>query len=103
FGLRAETQRDVRDGVVSPRARIEYQHHIEGSSDATVAYADLLGSPYTLLISTTTSNYLMLGLGSGFLLHSGLNIDLDMQWAHGSGGNNSRALFIRFSKQLGAL
>ena len=101
LGLRAETQRDVSFGMVSLRTRVEYQRHIEDGSQATVSYADLLGSPYTLLISNTTSNYVLLGLGSGFLLDSGWNIDLDIQWAHGSGDNNSRALFIRLTKQLG--
>jgi uncharacterized protein with beta-barrel porin domain len=101
LGLRAEMQRELKAGSISPRARIEYQHHIEGASQATVSYADLLGSTYTMALQTVNSNAMMIGVGSGFVLNNGVNLDFDFQWTRAGGSDTSRGIFFKISKELG--
>ena len=100
IGLRAETQREMSFGWMLPRVRLEYQHHIEGVSQATVAYADQPGSAYAVAVPTTNTNMLLIGVGSGFVLQSGLNLDFSFQWMHSDNQDTSRAILFRVSKQL---
>ncbi|HEX5338092.1 MAG TPA: autotransporter outer membrane beta-barrel domain-containing protein, partial [Gallionella sp.] len=101
LGLRAETQRKMRFGSMLPRVRIEYQRHIEGNSQALVSYADMLDSTYTLATTTSNTNALLLGVGSGFMLHGGVSIDFSYQRQHAAGSETSDALFFRLTKTLG--
>jgi uncharacterized protein with beta-barrel porin domain len=97
LGMRAESQRETQFGWMVPRARVEYQHHIDGASQASIAYADLVNTRYALAVPTVNSNSLLLGVGSGFVLHNRLNLDFDYQWLHSAGQENSQAVFFRLS------
>jgi uncharacterized protein YhjY with autotransporter beta-barrel domain len=95
FGLRGQTQHQANFGLMMPRARVEYQHHIDGGDQATVSYADLLNTQYTLSTPTVNSDALLLGVGSGFMLRRNVKLDLDYQFLHSSMQENSHALFVR--------
>ncbi len=101
LGLRAGFRHDAGFYTLLPRARIEYQHHIEGGDDASIAYADTLSSRYSMAMPTENADSLLLGVGSGFVLRNGLNIDIDYQWVHSTDEDDSQAIFLRLSKPLG--
>ena len=100
LGLRSELQYDMKFGRIVPRARVEYQHHFNGSSQSTVAYADLIASRYSLTVPSASANSMLVGMGSGFRLNNGLNIDLDYQWWHSSDHETNYTILVLFSKTL---
>ncbi len=101
LGLRAGFQHKTDSYLFQPRARIEYQHHIEGGDDASIAYADTLSTRYNMAIPSNNSNSLLLGVGSSFVLRNGLNLDIDYQWSHSNDDDDSQAIFLRVSMPLG--
>ncbi len=101
LGLRAGFQHKTDSYLFQPRARIEYQHHIEGGDDASIAYADTLSTRYNMAIPSNNSNSLLLGVGSIFVLRNGLNLDIDYQWSHSNDDDDSQAIFLRVSMPLG--
>ncbi len=100
LGLRVDLQYKTDAYMMRPRARIEYQHRIDGGDQASIAYADMLATRYTMAVPTLNSNSLLIGLGSSFALRDGLNLDLDYQWVHSTENDESQAIFIRLSKTL---
>ncbi len=100
LGLRVEMQHKEDTYMMRPRARVEYQHRIDGGDQASIAYADMLATRYTMAVPTLNTNSIMIGLGSSFVLRSGLNLDLDYQWVHSTENDESQAVFLRISKSL---
>ncbi len=100
LGLRADFRYKGDSYTMQPRARVEYQHRIDGGSQASIAYADLLASRYTMSVPTVNSNSILIGVGSSFALRSGLTLDLDYQWVHATENDESQAIFVRISKML---
>jgi len=100
LGLRAERQVDMTFGRMVPRARFEYQHHISGSSQSSVAYADLVSTRYALTIPSDKTNFIVLGAGSNFILNEGLAIDVDYQWGSATNNDVNQTFFVRISKMF---
>jgi hypothetical protein len=67
-----------------PRARVEYAHEFDGTSHATVGYADLgAGAASTLQIAPTGSDYVNAGLGADVSFASCWMVGLDYRTAFG--------------------
>jgi hypothetical protein len=87
-------------GMIMPNLRFEYQRHIEGTSQTSIAYADQPGVSYSMVSPIANSNALLIGLGSGFQLHHGFFLELEAQWAHAGGSEESTGVLFRISKAL---
>ncbi len=101
LGLRAGFQHKTDSYMLQPRARFEYQHHIDGGDDASIAYVDTLSTRYNMAVPSNHSNSLLLGVGSSLVLRNGLNFDIDYQWVHSNDDDDGQAIFLRISKPLG--
>jgi outer membrane autotransporter protein len=89
LGLRAETQHATDFGLMRPRARFEYRYDFEGSSSASVNYADQRAGPtYSVSPPATQRNVFVAGVGADFLFRGGLRLGIDYQ-LYSSGGSNS--------------
>ncbi len=101
FGVRFDALHQTSFGSVLPHARIEYQHDFEGQSDASVAYADLFGSPgYGVATTTVNHNALVGGVGVDFNLQHGLMFGIDYQALRAVGSENSQMVRFRLSQEL---
>ncbi len=100
LGLRAQSVHQASFGIVQPRARIEYQRGIENSGQTSIAYADLLGTQYTLAATTLNTNSIVAGLGSDFLLSDTLKLALDYQRLRSLGRENYQSINFRLTKEL---
>jgi len=101
LGLRAESVHETGFGWALPRLRIEFRHDVKGERAASLAYADLPGSPiFSITPSTDRRSALLLGLGSDFVLRSGLRLGVDYQIQRLSGVDHSQALRVWLAKEL---
>lgn len=101
FGVRAESIHETAFGWALPRLRLEYRHDFSGTREARLAYADLPAGPlYSVTPSADKRGSLVLGVGSDFLLRSGLRLGLDYQVQRLSGVNHSQAVRFWLSKEL---
>jgi outer membrane autotransporter protein len=101
LGIRAESQHKIDVGMLLPRVRFEYQHHIEGADQSTVAYADSASTRYNLATPVTNTNSMLIGVGSGLAMRNGLNLDVNYHWQHAAGKENSRTIYLRLSMPFG--
>ncbi|HLP99079.1 MAG TPA: autotransporter domain-containing protein [Sideroxyarcus sp.] len=100
LGMRVESVHQASFGVVQPHARVEYQRGFESSGQTSVAYADLLGTQYTVAATSQNTNSLVLGLGSQFLLSDTLRLALDYQRLRSGGRENYQSVNFRLTKDL---
>ncbi|WP_266158281.1 Ig-like domain-containing protein [Dyella silvatica] len=64
LGLRAQWQIKADYGMWMPTARVEYQRDLQGASQATMSYADLLSGPlYHATLDNQSRNHTLLGIG----------------------------------------
>jgi outer membrane autotransporter protein len=77
FGLLGQTSHQTEYGIVQPHARVEYQRGIDIIGDASVAYADLLATQYTIAGTTQNSHSIVMGLGSNFLFNNTWSLGVD--------------------------
>lgn len=99
-GLRAESQHDTRFGSVRPRARIEFNHEFEDPRAASVAYADLFGTRYTITPAGSKRNALLLGIGGDFHLGGGLRFGVDYQTRRASHANVDQMIRLQITQEL---
>lgn len=100
IGMRAQSVHQASFGVVQPSARIEYQRGIETSGQTSIAYADLLGTQYTVAATSQNTNSFVLGLGSEFLLSDTLRFAFDYQRLRSGGRENYQSFNFRLTKDL---
>jgi len=88
LGLRAETIYALSGGELQPRARIEYQHHFEGTDLATMSYTDLGSAApvYTVHPLGARRGQWMAEVGGKWVLHSGFALSLDYGSSLATGG-----------------
>jgi len=89
-------------GWLTRRARVEYQHRVEGDSQGSLAYADTLGMRYTLDMPAVRANAMRLGLGSALALRNGMTLDLGYERQYVAGQESSQAILLQVSIELGA-
>jgi len=100
-GLRLEATHETDYGRLIPRARFEYRHDFEGGRTANISYADLFGGlTYSVSPAGTSTNSLLVGIGSDFLLSSGWKIGLDYQGQRTQGPGTVQSVRFLVSKDL---
>jgi uncharacterized protein YhjY with autotransporter beta-barrel domain len=103
-GMRVELSHETRFGQALPHARIEYQRNVEKGGPSSIAYADLFNGPrYSVAATTVNTNSLVLGLGSDFMLRSGLKFGIDYQTlrsVRSADHEKSQAINFRLSQEL---
>ncbi|MEI5679504.1 MULTISPECIES: putative Ig domain-containing protein [unclassified Mesorhizobium] len=93
LGLRLEYALSMDWGVFKPRARLEYTHDFEGSSRASLGYADIGTLPYSIDIDQFSRDHLTIGLGFDAQIGDAWNLGFDYQTAYGSGGQSQDHTF----------
>ena len=101
FGIRAEAVHQASFGLILPHARLEYQRGLENQGSTQIRYADQIGGSYALGAVVSNRNSVVLGLGSDFVLRDGLKLGVDYQTLRSIGGENSQAISLRLTKELG--
>lgn len=88
-------------GTVMPQLRLEYGHDFEGSSQATIAYADLLSGPiYRAQVDPLTQNHFLIGIGVNWqLVHQWL-LRLEYQNEINAANQNDQSILINVQKKF---
>lgn len=100
-GVRAEVTHQTNFGLIIPRAKIELQERMLSGGDATIQYADQLGTSYRLSGTKDQSSALVLGVGSNIILKNGVRLALDYQTLRSVGYESSQSVSFRLTKEFG--
>lgn len=98
-GLRLEYALPTDWGVLTPGARIEYVHDFEGSSQASIGYADTVGLPFAYRTDGSGSDYVTLGASLDASLEDDWTARFDYRTAVGGIGQ-SHAFGLRVGKNF---
>lgn len=80
LGARGEYALAGDYGVLQPRWRVEYQHALDSTGTATIAYSDQLSGPFYQIAGDDASiNTLVGGVGATWLTKGGYSIGLEYQ------------------------
>ena len=101
-GMRAESSHATSFGMATPYARIEYNHDLSENSQSTLIYANQPTATPTTFAPAMSSgnNTILLGLGSDFMLRSGLKLGVDYQTQRSLGPVSSHTIRLWLSKEL---
>ncbi|WP_168170772.1 putative Ig domain-containing protein [Rhodanobacter sp. C01] len=89
------------DSVLMPQLRLEYGHDFEGSSQATMTYADLLAGPvYRAQIYPLAQNHVLIGLGVNWQMAHQLLLRVDYQNQFNTGEPNDQSILINVQKKF---
>lgn len=88
LGLRFEHSRPMDWGSLTSRARLEYTHDFEGSSEARIGYADLGTFPYAIDVEGYSRDELAIGLGLDAQIGDLWTLGLDYRTAFGTDGDS---------------
>ena len=100
-GFRAETINNTSFGTATPRLRLEYRHEFQGSSDASVGYADLAGGPrFGIYTGSVARNGLAVGFGADFVRREGLKIALDYELLHSFNRDTNQSIRLNLTQDL---
>ncbi|WP_213949602.1 putative Ig domain-containing protein [Luteibacter sp. dw_328] len=99
LGLRAEFRLKRDFGMLVPRVRVEYQRDFQGSSDATMSYADLLAGPlYRANVGSTARNHALLGIGAQAQFNSGLTLRVEYQALFDAATHANQSILLGIEK-----
>lgn len=99
LGLRAEFRLKRDFGTLVPRVRVEYQRDFQGSSDATMSYADLLAGPlYRANVGNTARNHALVGIGTQAQFNSGLSLRVEYQALFDAGTHANQSILLGIEK-----
>ncbi|GFZ88536.1 putative Ig domain-containing protein [Dyella caseinilytica] len=88
-------------GSVMPQLRIEYGHDFQGSSQATMTYADLLAGPiYRAQVDQLTQNHFMIGIGLNWELARQLTLRLEYENEINAGDQNDQSVLFNVQKKF---
>lgn len=87
-GLRLEYTIAMDWGLLKPRGRLEYTHHFEGSSRASLGYADIGAFPYALDFNSFARDQVAIGLGVDAQIGEWWKLGLDYRTAFDGVGNS---------------
>ncbi|GLQ50832.1 putative Ig domain-containing protein [Dyella flava] len=88
-------------GTVMPQLRLEYGHDFEGSSQATMTYADLLAGPiYRAQVDQLTENHFLIGIGVNWELARQLTLRLEYENEINAGDQNDQSILINVQKKF---
>ncbi len=88
LGLRFEQSRPTGGGQLTSRARFEYTHEFENSSQARLGYADLGTLPYIIDADGFSRDQLAIGLGFDAQIGELWTLGLDYRTAFGTDGDS---------------
>ncbi|MET3579039.1 uncharacterized protein with beta-barrel porin domain [Mesorhizobium robiniae] len=88
LGLRLEKAMPMGWGVLTPRLRLEYTHDFEGSSRASMGYADLGTLPYGFDVEAFSQDLLSVGLGFDAQMGDGWNFGMNYSTVVGTDGDS---------------
>jgi len=88
LGVRAEVTLEMDWGLLKPHGRVEYRHDFEGTSRATVGYADLGTLPFGFDIKPFSRDNMAVNLGFDAELDSGWAFGFDYRTAFGFDGDS---------------
>ena len=101
LGLRMNYQCVVSMGTLAPQLRLEYQHDFQGSTNATLSYADLLSGPiYRTSVIGLNQNRMLFGIGANLQTWKGLNFRLEYQTQFGTGSETDRSILLNLQKKF---
>lgn len=100
FGLKVQLAHEVDFGTVLPYLRLEYAHDFQKSDTASIAYADLFNTRYSLAGTEYNRNSVTAGMGVDFVLSKGLDVGLDYAALRSFGSEGSQEIRLRLSQQL---
>lgn len=101
LGLRVNYLIKEDYGAVMPQLRIEYGHDFQGSSQATMTYADLLAGPvYRAQVDPLTQNHFLIGIGINWELIRQLSLRLEYQNEINAGDQNDQSVLINVQKKF---
>jgi large repetitive protein len=88
-------------GSVMPQLRLEYGHDFQGSSQATMTYADLLAGPvYRAQVDPITQNHFLIGIGVNWELARQLTLRLEYENEINAGDQNDQSILINVQKKF---
>lgn len=100
-GIRADYLFKEDYGTVAPQIRLEYAHDFEGSSEATMSYADLLAGPlYRTQVDPLTENHILLGIGVNWQFNNNLMLRLEYENQFNAGDQNDQSVLINLQKKF---
>ncbi|MEW9573010.1 putative Ig domain-containing protein [Rhodanobacter sp. Si-c] len=87
--------------MVMPQLRLEYGHDFQGSSQATMSYADLLAGPiYRAQVDPLTQNHFLAGLGVNWELVRHLSLRLEYEREINAGDQDDQSILINVQKKF---
>jgi large repetitive protein len=101
LGVRANYLFKEDYGDVMPQIRLEYGHDFQGSSEATMSYADLLAGPiYRAQVDPLTQNHFTIGLGVNWQLKSNWMLRLEYENMINAGDQNDQSVLLNVQKKF---
>jgi uncharacterized protein with beta-barrel porin domain len=80
LGVRGEVLRELRSGLVMPRARLEILHEFADEGSQEVRYADWIGGPsYLVPGGSSARDRIRIGFGNAAILDNGWTVDFDAE------------------------
>ncbi|GAB2573510.1 putative Ig domain-containing protein [Dyella jejuensis] len=101
LGIRANYLIKEDYGTVMPQLRVEYEHDFQGSSQATMSYADLLAGPlYRAQVDPLTQNHFLVGVGVNWEFPNNLMLRLEYVNQIDAGDQNDQSVLINIQKKF---
>jgi large repetitive protein len=101
LGIRADYLFKESYGTVMPQIRLEYEHDFQGSSQATMSYADLLAGPvYSAQVDPLTQNHFMIGIGVNWQFVNQWLLRLEYENQINAGDQNNQSILINVQKKF---
>ncbi len=101
LGVRANYLIKEDYGTVMPQIRVEYEHDFQGSSQATMSYADLLAGPiYRAQVDPLTQNHFLIGVGVNWQLNNHWLLRLEYENMINAGDQNDQSILINMQKKF---
>ena len=88
-------------GTVAPQIRIEYEHDFQGSSNATMTYADLIAGPiYRAQVDPLARNHYLIGIGANWQFNNNLIIRLEYDNQLDTGDQDNQSILLNIQKKF---
>jgi outer membrane autotransporter protein len=100
IGLRGQSRHETNFGWAQPRARIEWVRDSISDRPATVAFADQLGTEFSISPLDTKRSSVLFGVGTDFVFRRGLTIGVDYQTQRLPGPDSNQAIRLWLSQDL---
>jgi outer membrane autotransporter protein len=101
LGLLAQWTAKRDYGVWSPQLRVEFGHDMQGSSQATMRYADVLSGPlYQATLMNQSRNHTMLGAGIALQTLNGWLLRMEYQNYIDNTSSNNQSILLGVEKKF---